>query len=269
MSDVKTVVVYKDSNGVDKFGAMEEVDDKLDHYCIVPFSGGEEIWVSKDYVVQYAAENLNEDFIRLKLNSAISMSDDVISDMDSTARSPLKDKNWTIGQVCVCQWCGDNQWYFAEITAISPGTRACDVRFLYYNNSQYLVSIDHLHPVNSETVNWVEDPFNTEHAYELLTAANWPTSGNNSRKEGRTGKCVDEKTIEGLKEAAKKVEQHKRFKPEEKLNVPGISCFWLSSLAKKYESEEAAIRKLIFKQYKLGYDVGFEMVMKTKYYRKD
>lgn len=91
--------------------------------------------------------------------------------MDSVAGSLLEDKNWTVGRVCVCRWDEDNRWYFAVVTTVSPKTRTCDVRFLYYNNSQRFVPIDRLHPVTSKTISWVGDSLNTRHAYKLLTAA--------------------------------------------------------------------------------------------------
>uniref|UniRef100_A0A0R3TUF0 Tudor domain-containing protein n=1 Tax=Rodentolepis nana TaxID=102285 RepID=A0A0R3TUF0_RODNA len=293
MSDKRSTVLYKDSNG-EKYGFIEKTDNDRNRYLVVPFGSDSKLWVSKGDTKQLQ-KDINNDFVKLSLDWAINYLEEVeknvtTTNVDDSSKSDeeipqsgsvisdhveagistcsnwlLLVPNWEIDQVCVCRWDYDNEWYFGVIWAIFPENRTVDVCFLYYENSQKFVPIDEIHPVNSTTIDWVKDDYNAAAASQIL-GVNWPVR-----------QTTEEVIYEGSEPTSMASEEKKEVKPkktkkrkgnsplsEGRVNIPEISRIWLSLMEKECGSETSSLRRLILSQYQLGYNAGFKMGLKTR-----
>ncbi|KAL5960969.1 Tudor domain-containing protein 3 [Taenia solium] len=77
---------------------------------------------------------------------------------------------WHVGDMCVCRWCMDNKWYFAEITNTDHSSSSCEVRFLYFGAKQGIY-IGDLHPVDASSWKRVVDEDNILAAQAMLIIA--------------------------------------------------------------------------------------------------
>ncbi|KAM3184290.1 hypothetical protein ACTXT7_008639 [Hymenolepis weldensis] len=137
---------------------------------------------------------------------------------------------------------------------------------LLYKDHIYYASLENLFLFDSlkAKLNFNEETITaTEIEIERIWPTRQPTEEESEERVMQTLTSFEEK-----KEATpKKNKERKRnllCGPEGMLNIPEISCFWLSLVEKKYGSETSAIRRLILSQYQLGYDAGFKMGLKTR-----
>ncbi len=61
--------------------------------------------------------------------------------MMESAPESVPTTSWKIGDICVCQWSDDKEWYYAEIIDIDETAQTCTVSFLFYENEESDVAL--------------------------------------------------------------------------------------------------------------------------------
>ncbi|KAH9283303.1 hypothetical protein ECG_03866 [Echinococcus granulosus] len=176
----------------------------------------------------------------------------------SEQQSKSSPRKWQIGDICVCRWCEDNKWYFAEIIDITEDAGYCEVQFLYYGTEQYFVRLDRIHRVDGSSRKWVEDEDNARAAQELLKTVEIRSDGRSLPKV-EPGLSVQSGAVMKRKGRGKTNSVEDKWKTG---GGPVLSQFWRTLLLESYGNDENAVRNLLNSWYMCGYQTGYLTALK-------
>ncbi|VDK24729.1 unnamed protein product [Taenia asiatica] len=174
---------------------------------------------------------------------------------------------WHVGDTCVCRWCMDNKWYFAEITNIDHSSSFCEVRFTYFGAKQDIY-IGDLHPVDASSWKRVVDEDNILAAQAMLIIAQIrsnverlpmlePFLGTKAGKsDAKNGKLRGKSGI-----LRGKWKTNSGSAGSQTLRV--LPLFWRSLLLESCGNDKRAVWGMINSWYMCGYQSGYATALKN------
>ncbi|KAL7064571.1 hypothetical protein AAHC03_05518 [Spirometra sp. Aus1] len=184
--------LYSKSQGVDyTFACIKDVDDIQKRLLVGSFAEDDRPeWVPMSCVLSIdnetqllsaitapnanaACEELDKLFYTSKVNKALSLEDnpESLSRYSIPEHSVQQNRGhgsaWRVGDICICQWSEDKNYYYAEIREIYTETQTCNVSFLFYENEE-VVSLTDLYSHKAPEARLVTDESNIRTAAERL-----------------------------------------------------------------------------------------------------
>uniref|UniRef100_A0A5K3ELP4 Tudor domain-containing protein n=1 Tax=Mesocestoides corti TaxID=53468 RepID=A0A5K3ELP4_MESCO len=186
---------------------------------------------------------------------------------------------WNVGDICVCRWREDGEWYYAEIVKIFPSTQTCLVSFLYYENAESGIRLSNIFPVDAPEARLVKDEDNIRIACDRLrrvvsveelcpqlecmstSEAAQPTlmDSDSQVKWAGEGAPPPPRSGPGEQEVGAAMPTEK---PAEQPSLPvppplALPPNWRSLLLSSYGDDETAFRALLTSWFMCGYYTGY------------
>ncbi|KAL5110523.1 hypothetical protein TcWFU_006338 [Taenia crassiceps] len=170
---------------------------------------------------------------------------------------------WGVGDLCVCRWCVDNKWYFAEILYITEENDCCDIRLLHCDNNQYFVRLDRIHRIDASSWKWVEDEDNISAAQELLLVRDIELPSKVLQTILSEPDTQSEGGLMKRKGRGKRSKWRTGGGPTGSQKFPALSPFWRTMLREFYKSDEDAIEKMLSSLFLSGFQRGYAKAVKN------
>ncbi|KAL5110263.1 hypothetical protein TcWFU_004548 [Taenia crassiceps] len=165
-------------------------------------------------------------------------------------------RNPNVGDICVCQWGGDAQFYFVKIVAIDITERIYKVRLFRHRNRVGYVPFENIYPYYSSeacTITHGQDLILLQR--EIIKQISPPT-------------VVPDLSVQSGKPDVNNVKAQDKRGSRQCLTKTGygpvLSKFWRNLLLETYSNDEKAVRNLLYSWYMCGYQTGYAMAYKIK-----
>ncbi|VDD79976.1 unnamed protein product [Mesocestoides corti] len=262
--------IYKSARSGNSFGCVKDVDCDSKQLLISPLTQDDKIeWVPAAYAVPISSEKaLSSTELQVR-----QFAGKVFSESES-AKSL-----WNVGDICVCRWREDGEWYYAEIVKIFPSTQTCLVSFLYYENAESGIRLSNIFPVDAPEARLVKDEDNIRIACDRLrrvvsveelcpqlecmstSEAAQPTlmDSDSQVKWAGEGAPPPPRSGPGEQEVGAAMPTEK---PAEQPSLPvppplALPPNWRSLLLSSYGDDETAFRALLTSWFMCGYYTGY------------